>query len=131
MSKSKKSKYYLTNKELLDEIIKSKEKDELTEKAFNMLMLLAERVVSRLPYVNDFLREEALAGAKLDILLYWKGFDINKGGNAFSYYTSIVKNGAAKSFNTAYKFGKKFKGMVISMDGSHHTTDSEDGLYSL
>lgn len=125
-----KSKNYLNNKDLLEEIRMSKELGKLTDKAVRMLVLLAERVVSRLPYAEDYLREEAVSGAKMDLILYWNRFDETKSDNIFAYMTQIAKHGAAKSFNRCYKYGKKFKGTLISMDGSRTNSDS-DGLYSL
>lgn len=119
------AKYYLNNKDLLSEILKSKTEGNLTPKAIKMLMLLSERAISRLPYIEDYLREEALSGAIEDILKYWDRFDENKSENSFSYYTQIAKAGAAKSFNICYQYGKKFKGTLISMEGSKRSADSD------
>ena len=128
----KRSKHYLSNKDLLKEILISKEQDKLTDKAFNMLMLLAERVVSRLPYANNYLREEAHSGAVLDLLLYWDRFDPDISTNAFSYYTQVSKSGCCKGFNISYKGGKKFQGTLISMDGSYQRdSDNTGGIYSI
>lgn len=125
-----KKKHYLNNRDLLNEILLSKEVGELTNKAIQMFMLLSERVISRLPYADDYLREEALAGARMDLILYWNRFDETKSDNAFSYLTQICKMGAAKSFNKSYKYGKKFKGTIISMNGSARNDDS-NGFYSI
>jgi hypothetical protein len=123
-------KHYLNNKDLLEEIRKSKEQGKLTDNAVKMFMLLSERIISRLPYANDYLREEALSGARLDLLMYWDRFDEAKSTNAFSYYSQVAKCGSARSFNTCYKYGKKFKGSLVSMDGSSSNSDSE-GVYSI
>jgi hypothetical protein len=125
-----KPKHYLNNRDLLEEIRLSKEQGELTDKAVKMLVLLAERVVSRLPYADDYLREEAIAGAKMDLILYWDRFDETKSSNIFAYMTQIAKHGCAKMFNKCYKYGKKFKGTLISMDGNRQN-DSDRGIYSI
>ncbi len=39
---------YLNNRDLLEEIVKSQEQDELTPKALKMLMLLAEKSSAKL-----------------------------------------------------------------------------------
>jgi len=123
---------YLSNSELLKEIVYCKGTGKLTNKAVEMFILLAERVVSRLPYADDYLREEAESGAKMDLLLYWNRFDPTKSTNAFAYLTQICKMGAAKSFNKSYKFGKKFKGKLISMSSGWSSDDSDtDGIYSI
>jgi len=127
---NKNENFYIRNKDLLKELIESKEKGELTKNAVKMFILLSERIVSRMSYVNQYLKEEAISGAKLDLLLYWKGFNPKKSTNAFSYLSQIAKNGLAKSFNKCYKLGKKFKGTILRIDGSSHNSDSE-GIYSI
>jgi len=127
---AKRKKHYLNNRDLLNEILLSKKLGELTPKAIKMFLLLSERVISRLPYADDYLREEALAGARMDLILYWNRFDETKSNNAFSYCTQIAKNGSAKAFNKCYKYGKKFKGNLISMDGNNQNTE-DGGIYSI
>ena len=46
------AKVYLRNKDLLAEIIKSKEQDKLTPEAVQMLILLSERAIRKLRYRN-------------------------------------------------------------------------------
>ena len=43
---------YLNNRDLLEEIVKSKELDELTPKALEFLMLLADKSSKKLSYAN-------------------------------------------------------------------------------
>lgn len=131
MIKAKKSKNFLNNNDLLKEIILSKELGELTPKAIKMLMLLTEKAVGRLPYADNYYRQESEAYAMEKILRYWKNFDAEKSSNAFSFYTQIIKNGAAESFNLCYKLGKKIKGDVISLSGSHKCSSNHDEVYSI
>jgi hypothetical protein len=39
----------------------------------------------------------------LSCFRFWYNFDEQKGDNAFSYYTEIIKRGLAKSWNDMYK----------------------------
>ncbi len=115
---------YLNNRDLLEEIIKSKELDELTPKALKMLMMLADRCSTRLPYNNPDDRQDCIAVAYMDLYKYWRNFNPEKSTNAFAYFTEICKRGFAKGWN---KIHPKKYGNTVSIHGS---TDS-DGIYSL
>jgi len=114
---------YLNNKDLLAEIIASKEQDELTPKALKMLMMLADRSSNRLPYNNPDDKQDCIAWAYMDLYKYWRNFNPEKSTNAFAYFTEICKRGFAKGWNALHP--KKYKG-TISINGS---VDG-DGLYS-
>jgi hypothetical protein len=123
LKKPRKSKEYLNNKDLYDEIVKSKEQGELTKNAQKMLVLLAERAISKLKYVSEDDRNDCLAFGILDLLKYWKSFN-PKYTNAFAYFTEIAKRGYAKGWNKLYP--KKYEG-TVSIEGG---IDSE-GIYSI
>jgi hypothetical protein len=122
-TKTKRKKEYLNNKDLYDEIVKSKDQDKLTPTAEKMLMLLAERAITKMKYVSLDDKKDCLAFAMLDLLKYWRGFN-PKYKNAFAYFTEIAKKGYAKGWNKLYP--KKYDG-TVSIDGS---MDSE-GIYSI
>jgi hypothetical protein len=122
-AKAKRKKEYLNNKDLYDEIVKSKDQDKLTPTAEKMLMLLAERAITKMKYVSLDDKKDCLAFAMLDLLKYWRGFN-PKYKNAFAYFTEIAKKGYAKGWNKLYP--KKYDG-TVSIDGS---MDSE-GIYSI
>ena len=125
------AKEYLNNKELYDEIVFCKNNGKLSDKALNMFLLLSERVISRLPYADNYLREECLSGARIDLIKYWKNFNPIY-TNAFAYFTQICKRGAAKQFDISYKFGKKFKGELLSMSGgTSGNSDEQNEIYTI
>lgn len=95
----KSSNIYLKNKDLLREIIKSKEEEKLTDEAMRMLMLLLDKISSSFSYELEDDKQDCKAFAVLDLLMYWKGFKPEKSSNAFSYYTSIILNGLYKGWN--------------------------------
>ena len=121
--KPKRVKEYLNNKDLYDEIVKSKELDRLTPTAEKMLILLAERAITKMKYVNSDDKHDCLSFAILDLLKYWRSFN-PKYKNAFAYFTEIAKKGYAKGWNKLYP--KKYEG-TVSINGS---SDSE-GIYSI
>lgn len=90
---------YLKNKDLLAEIIKSKELGKLTNTAVEMLWKLAKESNKKLNYKNPQDREDCISAAMLDLLKYWNRFDPKITTNAFAFYTQVAKNGFAKGWN--------------------------------
>lgn len=100
---TKKTRNYIDKKELLNEITISKQKNELTPRAFELLHLLAKRVSLGLRYKRNEDREDCLQEAMHDIIKYWRNFDPNyKNANAFAYYTRLILSGLAKGFKKIY-----------------------------
>lgn len=123
-----KKKNYLNNKDLYNEIVKSKEAGKLTTNAEKMLVLLAERTIRKLKYVNEDDRQDCLQFALLDLLKYWQNFNPEY-KNAFAYYTEIAKRGYAKGWNKIYP--TKYKNTMsidrIGSDGS----DYDGGMFNI
>ena len=91
--------FYLSNADLLAEIIICKERDELTTKAVEMFQLIANGVARKMYYQDPMDRDDCVQSAMLDLLKYWRGFNPLKGTNAFAYYTQVAKAGLAKGWN--------------------------------
>jgi hypothetical protein len=121
-----KTKNYLNNKDLHDAMSESKNLDKLTPTAEKMLILLAERAINRMSYVNKDDRDDCLQFAMLDLLKYWRGFNPVY-PNAFAYFTEIAKRGYAKGWNKIHP--QKYKG-TISMSRTSGDDDS-GGIYSI
>ncbi|MDC1282350.1 hypothetical protein N8Z10_00190 [bacterium] len=121
-------KNYLNNKDLHAAMSESKELGTLTVTAEKMLILLAERAILKMTYVNMDDRNDCLQFAMLDLLKYWKNFNPEY-PNAFAYFTEIAKRGYAKGWNKIHP--QKYKG-TISM-GSTGSSDgnSGGGIYSI
>lgn len=114
--------HYVKNKDLLKEIIESKENGKLTSLAIDMLSRIAIESSKKLKYRNEMDREDCIAYALEDILKYWKGFKPEKSNNAFAYYTQIIKNGFAKGFKKLHP--PKMKNMVP-------IGEEEGGIYNI
>ena len=69
MAKRRKSKNYLNNRDLYDEMVASKEQDKLTPKAEKMLVLLAERAINKMSYVSEDDRSDCLQFAILFMIV--------------------------------------------------------------
>lgn len=116
---NKDGKLYVSNPYLLQEIMKSKEQDELTPAALEMLSLMIENISSKKHYNDPEDRKDCWQTAYLDILLYWRGFDPEKSKNPFAYFTSLIVNGMNKGWNKIT--GKIKSSDLISIDNNIHT----------
>lgn len=116
---NKDGKLYVSNPYLLQEIMKSKEQDELTPAALEMLSLMIENISSKKHYNDPEDRKDCWQTAYLDILLYWRGFDPEKSKNPFAYFTSLIVNGMNKGWNKIT--GKVKSSDLISIDNNIHT----------
>jgi hypothetical protein len=119
-------KQYLNNKDLYDQIVLSIEQNKLTPEAEKMLILLAERAINKLSYVNNDDRQDCLQFALLDLLKYWRSFN-PKYTNAFAYFTEIAKRGYAKGWNKIHPV--KYKN-TMSIDRIN-TGDNDGGMFNI
>ena len=93
-----------------------------------MLILLAERAINKLTYVNSDDRDDCLQFAMLDLLKYWRNFN-PKYTNAFAYFTEIAKRGYAKGWNKIHP--QKYKN-TLSMDKiSSRDSTGEGGMFNI
>lgn len=139
MSKAKNNKYYINNRDFTNEIIRCKygmlneetgfqhTVGELSPRAIDYFILLANRAILKLTFSNPLDKEDCIQSALLDLLRYWRNFNEEKSNNAFAYFTQIAKNGYAKEYKKIHKHigkGEKVEFVSLSLGG-----DSE--IYSL
>ncbi len=97
------SSHYVKNADLLAEIIKCKEQDELTEEAAKMFVQIATKMSTMLKYNNHDDREDCISAAVLDCIRYWRNFNPDITQNAFAFFTSVIRNGFAKGWRSLDK----------------------------
>lgn len=122
-------KYYLRNKDLLAEILVSKEKGELTYKAQEMFQLLAQRTIRKMRYYNPCDKDDCMQTGLLDMFANWKNFDVEKSRNAFAYFTEIFKRGIARGYGELYK--KKGDPDGLYRHISIESSNEGDGIYNI
>ena len=83
---------YVNNKDLLAEVIRSKEKGHMTEQLGKMLKLLCERYSRRGQFVDYTYNEDMQGYALLMLVHTWQRFDHTRFKNPFAFYTECVKN---------------------------------------
>lgn len=93
------SKNYVNNADLLKELELSRKQDKLTNNIVNMFYMMIDRIQRKLFYKDECAKEDCKAGAMLTIVEKWRQFDSNESTNAFAYFTSIIFNALAFSWN--------------------------------
>lgn len=111
---------YVKNADLRKAIIESKEKDELTIEAIEMLTLMANRYANKLSYALEDDKHDCISFAIFDCYLYWRSYDHEKYNNAFAYFTQIIKNGFAKGWRRLYGNMPKSKKISISSNNIYN-----------
>jgi len=115
---------YVNEKELLEEIKLSKIQDKLTPKAIELLRRMVKETNRTMRYKNYMDKQDCMARAELDVLLYWRSFNSDHPkANVFSYFTQMIKNGFAKGLNELYPEIRE-KITVVSIS-------EEDGIYNI
>lgn len=93
---------YVSNKELLKEIIESKKNDELTPRAVELICKMSNEMSKVLKYKYPEDKEDCVAAGIADVIRNWRNFDPQKSENVFAYYSQVIKNGMAKMWNTIH-----------------------------
>lgn len=111
--------HYVKNRDLLEELIKCKKTDELSPKLIEMFRLISSRLILKLHFQNPMDKDDVEIGGWTDQCMYWRKFDINRGTNAFAYFSQVCKNGFGKAWNAMYGKKKKFGIMEFSLSGDN------------
>lgn len=128
IKKAPRKKNYLNNADFYAEIVKSKEQDKLTRDAEKMLILLADKTINKMKYVDEKDREDCLQFGILDLLKYWRSFNPQY-TNAFAYFTEIAKKGYAKGWNQLHP--EKYKGTLSLDRAGRGGEDGDSGIYTI
>lgn len=101
--KPKKKTNYLNNKDLLAEVIKSKEQGEMTPKLAKMLQMLAARYGKKGNFAGYTYNEDMQAYAVYQLVKTWNSFNPEKSKNPFAFFTQCIKNSFIQYLNQERK----------------------------
>lgn len=96
---TKKKTNYLNNKDLLAEVLKSKEQGFMTQKLATMLQLLTTKYAKKGNFSGYTYNEDMQAYAMLMLVKTWDSFDPNKSSNPFAFFTQCIKNSFIQYLN--------------------------------
>jgi len=100
---TKKQTNYINNRDLLKEVVLSKEKNKMTDELAKMLILLCKRYASKNNWINYTYNEDMQGFAMLMLVRSWSTFDITKSENPFAYFTQCIKNSFIQYLNQEKK----------------------------
>ena len=100
---------YVNNRELLEAIVISKDRGELSPAALKMLDRMVKEISKVFKYKMEEDREDCMAFAMEDVIKYWDRFNPEKSNNAFAFYTQMIKNGYAKGWRRLYPIKSSLK----------------------
>lgn len=90
---------YLNNKDLLAQVIASKEQGEMTGELAKMLTLLTARYGKKGNFANYTYNEDMQAYAMMMLVRTWNSFDPAKSNNPFAFFTQCIKNSFIQYLN--------------------------------
>lgn len=99
MTEKPKKHIYLTNKELLAEVINAKSKGVMTNKLASMLMMLTRKYAKKGNFVNYTYNEDMVSYALMMLVRTWNSFNPEKSSNPFAFYTQCIKNSFVQYLN--------------------------------
>ena len=93
---------YIDNQILYDEICKSREQNELTDTAYDLIFMMAQGTIRKM-YVpwSPYITKIAISYAIADVEKYMKNFKPehpNKPDSAYGYFTEIIKRAYANFY---------------------------------
>lgn len=94
---------YLTNRELLAEVINAKSKGKMTDKLARMLMLLTKRYAKKGNFASYTYNDDMVSYALMMLVRTWAGFNPEKSSNPFAFYTQCIKNSFVQYLNQERK----------------------------
>jgi DNA-directed RNA polymerase specialized sigma subunit len=97
--KPRKPKNYLNNRDLLAEVILSKEREQMTDKLAHMLTMLCARYGKRGNFANYTYNEDMQAYAMMMLVRTWNSFKPEKSNNPFAFFTQCIKNSFIQYLN--------------------------------
>lgn len=117
---------YLTNKELLAEVINAKSKGVMTDKLASMLMMLTRKYAKKGNFVNYTYNEDMVSYALMMLVRTWNSFNPEKSNNPFAFYTQCIKNSFVQYLNQE-KRQRNIRDMLLIDQGMNPSYGFGDG----
>jgi len=112
-TKKARKKNYLNNKDLLAEVINSKEKGEMSHRLAHMLQTLCARYGRRGNFANYTYNEDMQAYAMYMLVRTWNSFNPEKSNNPFAFFTQCIKNSFIQYLNSEKRHRNIRDGLMV------------------
>lgn len=88
---------YCKNKDLLAEVIKSKQEGR-TKQLDSYFILMTKHIATKFQFNCEDDRKDSIQDALIALITRWHNFDETRYTNAFAYYTEIIKRSYVMSY---------------------------------
>lgn len=87
----------------MEEVLKSRERGQMTNAFVIMLQMIAERLGRKGKYANYTFLVDMKAFAMMNLVKSWRSFNPEKSNNPFAYFTSCINNSFLQYLNNERK----------------------------
>lgn len=101
----KKKAKYLNNKDLMTQVLLSKDQGKMTDELANMLVMLCDRYAKKGNFSGYTFNDDMRGYAMYMLVRTWDSFNPKKSDNPFAFYTQCIKN----SFRQYLKLEKRHR----------------------
>jgi DNA-directed RNA polymerase specialized sigma24 family protein len=129
-----KGEHYVSNSDLLAEVIKFKDEGKMSEDLGKMLLMISTHYSTKSNFSGYTWKQDMISESVFTCVKYLKNFKPEKSTNAFAYVTQIIKN-SFKLYITDQKKHSKIKDVCYrgyemyqsdNRDNNHYTQKSLD-----
>lgn len=123
IQEKREARYYLTNRQLLEELMEYQKTKIVSEKLGGMFAALSKKVANRANFYRYTYKDDMIAEAVLTCIKYMDNFSPDKSKNPFSYFTTVVYHSFQGFINKEKKQSKiKEKIRRVIDDGNRRET---------
>lgn len=97
--RKKESSDYLSNKQMLEEIVTCQEKGKISDKLGKMFVLLATHYATKPNFSGYSYKDEFVASGILACCVAFPKFDKKKSDNPFAYFTQVIHHAFLQTLN--------------------------------
>lgn len=101
--KPKRGDWYVPDSDMMEELKKSHQQNQMTNGLYEMCMKIALGLSSKLPYKDPELKRDVIHYAIMICAKNWRSYDMERKTKPFSYFYSVVNNGLKQGWNSYYK----------------------------
>lgn len=124
---------YIKDEDLLEEMVLSKEFDKLSDKANEMLLMIADSEIRKCLFISEiesskWIYKKCLSDVNRYILMYWRRYNPNR-GKCRVYFVNVIGYGIKyfiknrKDYILLYKRREKIKLITNGIKQRHRLVD--------
>jgi hypothetical protein len=120
------AKQYVTNKILMEHVLESRARGEMTNGLARALILMCDRIARKGNFASYTYIDDMQSFAMVNMVKAWKSFNPDKSNNPFAYFTSCIGNSYKQYLNHERKHRNIRDALLVEngLDPSYTFTDT-------